>query len=218
MAGTSPRKRKSGEDRERERNSAALAEITTFVEEQGWRYCLIGGLAASYWGQPRSTNDVDLVLLAGFGGEEQFITPLTEAFATRIPDAVQFAKTNRVVLLQTREGVGIDVSLGGLPFEEEMLRRARIKEVLPGIRVRTATAEDIVVLKSVAGRPRDTDDIERIIATQGLKLDLKYIRHWLSGFSEVLDDVDLVDTFDATVVSVNDRIKKAPRGRHPRDK
>lgn len=97
-----------------------------------------------------------------------------------------------------------------------MLRRAKIKEVLPGVRVRTATAEDIVVMKSIAGRPRDVDDIERIIATQGKKLDAEYIRRWLAEFSEALPETDLVGFFESTVKSVDDRMKKAPRGKLPR--
>ncbi|MBC7817566.1 MAG: nucleotidyltransferase [Planctomycetaceae bacterium] len=211
MAG-SPRKQASGNDQERERNSAALAEIAAFLEKQGWQYCLIGGLAASYWGQPRSTKDVDLVLLTGIGDEERFIKPLTAAFHVRVAGADKFAMVSRVILLQTKAGVGIDVSLGALPFEEEMLRRAKIKEVLPGVRVRTATAEDIVVMKAIA----DVDDIERIIATQGRKLDAEYIRRWLTDFSEALSETDLVGFFESTVKSVDDRMKKAPRGKLPR--
>ncbi len=213
----SQRKQATGDAQERERNAAALAEITTFLEKQGWQYCLIGGLAASYWGQPRSTKDVDLVLLAGIGDEERFIKPLTAAFPVRVAGADKFAIVSRVVLLQTKSGVGIDVSLGALPFEEEMMRRAKIKEVLPGVRVRTATAEDVVVMKTIAGRPRDVDDIERIIATQGKKLDSAYIRCWLTEMSEALSETDLVGFFENTVRSVSDRMKKTPRGKLPRD-
>lgn len=217
MAGSPRKKRKSDREQEREWNAAALAEIVAFLKKQGWQYCLIGGLAASYWGQPRSTKDVDIVLLTGIGDEERFIKPLTTAFAARVAGADQFALTNRVILLQTKKGVGIDVSLGALPFEEEMLRRATVREVLPGVRVRIATPEDIVVMKSIANRPRDVDDIERIIAAQGKKLDADYIRHWLSDFSEFLSEIDLLDFFDRTVASVNERMKKTPRGRPPRE-
>lgn len=217
MAGSSRKKTKSNGDEERERNAAALAEIAEFLEEQGWKYCLIGGLAASYWGQPRNTKDVDVVLLTGIGDEDRFIKPLTKAFTTRMAGADRFALSSRVVLLQTKEGVGIDVSLGALPFEEEMLRRAKVHEVLPGVRVRTATAEDIVVMKAIAQRPRDVDDIERIIAVQGTKLNVDYIRHWLTDFEEVLSETDLLDFFDQTVASVNERMRKTPRGRPPRE-
>ena len=48
----------------------AAADLQTFCEAHGWRFCLIGGLALQRWGEPRETVDVDLTLLTGFGGEE----------------------------------------------------------------------------------------------------------------------------------------------------
>ena len=72
-------------------------------------------------------------------------------------------------------------------------------------------------MKAIAQRPRDVDDIERIIAVQGTKLDADYIRHWLTDFEEVLSETDLLDFFERTVASVNERMKKTPRGRPPRE-
>ena len=43
---------------------------------QGWRFCFIGGLAVQHWGRPRVTDDIDLTLLTGFGGEERFAEAL----------------------------------------------------------------------------------------------------------------------------------------------
>ena len=156
------------------------------------------------------------MLLTGLGDEKQFIQRLVKAFTLRVAGADQFAMTSRVLLLQSKQGIGIDVSLGALPFEVEMLRRATLEKVLPGIRVRTATAEDIVVMKTVAGRPRDVDDIERIIATQGKKLDTDYIRRWLNDLAEFYIESDLLGFFEQTLASVNERMKKAPRGKPPR--
>ena len=214
---SSQRRKTTGDDQEQQRNAAALTEAVEFLEKQGWQYCLVGGLAASHWGQPRSTQDVDLVLLTGLGDEKQFIQRLVKAFTLRVAGADQFAMTSRVLLLQSKQGIGIDVSLGALPFEVEMLRRATLEKVLPGIRVRTATAEDIVVMKTVAGRPRDVDDIERIIATQGKKLDTDYIRRWLNDLAEFYIESDLLGFFEQTLASVNERMKKAPRGKLPRE-
>jgi hypothetical protein len=38
-----------------------------------WEFCLIGGLAVQRWGEMRTTLDVDITLLTGFGREEEFI-------------------------------------------------------------------------------------------------------------------------------------------------
>jgi hypothetical protein len=96
----------------------AAAELQAVCQSQDWQFCFIGGLALQRWGEPRETVDVDLTLLTGFGGEEQFIQVLLEHFEGRIPDAGEFARQRRVLLLRSRKGVGLDIALGALPFEE----------------------------------------------------------------------------------------------------
>ena len=91
-------------------------ELQNFCDGQGWKCCLIGGIAVLRWGEPRVTRDVDLTLLTGFGMEEPFILALLARYPARIPDALSFARRNRILLLQSSEGVGIAVSLGALPF------------------------------------------------------------------------------------------------------
>ena len=59
-------------------------------------------------------------MLTGFGNEERFIELLLSAYPARIENAGAFALANRVLLLRTESGVGIDVSLGALPYEETM--------------------------------------------------------------------------------------------------
>src|SRR5437016_157791 len=96
---------------------AAAEEIQSFCQKQGWRFCFIGGLAVQRWGEPRLTQDADLTLLTGFGGEEKFVDPLLETFGPRRADAREFALISRVLLLQTADRVAIDIALGGFPFE-----------------------------------------------------------------------------------------------------
>ncbi len=93
-------------------------ELQSFCDQQGWNSCIIGGLAVLRWGEPRVTRDVDLTLLTGFGAEETFVSTLLAQYRARVADPTAFARKNRVLLLQTVEGVGIDISLGALPFEE----------------------------------------------------------------------------------------------------
>ncbi len=45
-----------------ERLIKIAADLLDFCEIQGWRVCVIGGLAVQRWGEPRLTRDVDLSL------------------------------------------------------------------------------------------------------------------------------------------------------------
>lgn len=141
----------------------AAAELQAVCQSQGWKFCFIGGLKLQRWGEPRETVDADLTLLTGFGGEEPFIQLLLQHFEGRIPDAAQFARERRVLLLRSRKGVGLDVALAALPFEELVVQRSSFFHYPPNIALRTCSAEDLVVLKAFAGRGQDWVDVEHII-------------------------------------------------------
>jgi len=163
----------------------AAFELQSVCQTQGWQFCFIGGLAQLRWGEPRETVDADLTLLTGFGGEEHFVQTLLAHFEGRIPDADAFALSRRVLLLRTRSGVGLDVSLAGLPYEELVVQRSSIFVYPPQVPLRTCSVEDLVVLKAFAGRGQDWVDIERLIVRQSGKLDWQYIRRQLQPLAEL---------------------------------
>ena len=163
----------------------AAAELQGLCEAQGWRFCVIGGLAVQRWGEPRETIDVDLTLLTGFGHEELYIHSLLEHFESRIPNPAAFALSQRVLLLRNRAGVGLDIALGGLPFEESAVARSDLF-VFPGnVSIRTCSAEDLMVMKAFAARPKDWLDIEGIIIRQTGHLDWTYILQQLKPLVEL---------------------------------
>lgn len=150
---------------------ALAATLDRFIVDRGWSGCIIGGVANLRWGEPRLTRDVDATIVTGFGTEAPYIEAMLAEFRPRIPDAAAFARENRVLLLESPEGIPLDIALGGLPFEEEVVARATRAELAPGIFVRTVSAEDLVVLKAFADRDRDWVDIAGITARQGPALD-----------------------------------------------
>ena len=112
----------------------AALRLQEFCRARDWRCCFIGGLAVQKWGEPRVTDDVDLTLFTGLGTETPFIDALLarDWVEPRIPGAREFAQTRRVLLLQTKGRVGIDVAMGAFPFEEEAVRRGQEITLLPG--------------------------------------------------------------------------------------
>lgn len=149
---------------------AAAAEIQHFLQRAAERYCFIGGIALQRWGEPRFTRDVDITLLCPYGAELQAVKPLLAAFVSRIPEAGAFATKHRVLLLNSENGIPIDVALGGIPFEERCVTRATDFD-FGEARLLTCSAEDLVVLKAFAGRPQDWVDIESIAVRQNRVLD-----------------------------------------------
>lgn len=163
-------------------------------EEQGIRFCYIGGLAVHRWGEVRMTQDVDATVLTGFGNEPAMIEKLWRDLTPRIADATQFAKLNRVVLGQSREEVPFDVSLSGLLYEEQVIARAQYREYARGISLRICEASDLVILKAFANRPRDWQDIRGILIRSGPALDWPLIDTELRKLVELKEEPEILST------------------------
>jgi hypothetical protein len=164
----------------------AALDLQQFFDVRRWRFCIIGGLAVVRWGEPRFTRDVDVTLLCPFGSEDEMSGPLLGAgYIGRISDARDFARKNRVLLLQTSNGVPIDIALGALPFEESVVERSSLFEFDDRCALRTCSAEDLIVLKLFAFRTRDLLDAESIVIRQRGSLDWVYIESNLEPLAEV---------------------------------
>lgn len=174
---------------------AVAADVQRIIAANEWAACIIGGLAVVRWGEPRLTHDVDVSLFAGFGSEERFARVLLQRFEPRISGAIEFAVANRVLLVQSSSGIPIDIALAGFPFEAEIIDRASDFEFVPGITLRTVSAEDLIVLKAFANRHRDWADIAGIVERQR-ELDWDAIVERLSPLANLKPDAKILIELD----------------------
>jgi predicted nucleotidyltransferase len=174
----------------------ALAAVTAWLRQADVPAAVIGGVAASLLGRPRVTKDVDLVALVEDDDVPDLLSLGTQHGITpRAEDAVAFAKVSRVLLLKHEpSGIEIDLSMATLPFEREVIERA-IERSIRGVVIRLATADDLVVMKAIALRPRDVADIEALLDTHP-HLDLERIRSYLRAFTEALETDDFSAEFE----------------------
>ena len=177
----------------------AAQDILRLLAARDVPACIIGGLAVQRWGEPRVTQDVDLTLLAPFGEEAQPVDLLLGAYRARERNARGFALKYRVLKLRAPDGVPIDVSLGALPFEIEVLERASRWRLSPTIDLVVCSAEDLIVYKLVASRPRDLLDVEGIVRLQWRDLDLARVRSRAREFAELLERRDLLAPFEGAL-------------------
>jgi predicted nucleotidyltransferase len=169
----------------------ALQSLLSEFNDQG---VIIGGIAVSLLGTPRYTADIDAVFLLSLSDIPRLLhTASTYGIEPRILDIEIFARKNRVLLLRhTASGIDIDLSLGVLPFEVEMVERSTAVTVGP-IKVRLPPPEDLIILKAVAHRPRDLVDIQTIAASHP-DIDKGRIQFWVEQFGDALDAPDLWET------------------------
>lgn len=164
-----------------------IAAVRKLMVKSGYRWMIIGGVAASLLGKPRFTADVDIVTRIDDENIAGFLKLAGRlGLNPRVKDAAGFARENRVLLLrQKKTGINIDISLALLPFEEEALKRCRSHKI-GNIIFYLPTPEDLIIFKAVAHRPQDIMDIREIVAGHP-NLDKKYIQRAVSEFARVLE-------------------------------
>jgi predicted nucleotidyltransferase len=178
-----------------------LSSLTRWFGDQKVEYAIIGGVAIGLVSQPRVTHDVDAVLWLDLDLANDFVeSGKPFGFEPRIPNPVEFARNSRVLLLHhQKSNIGIDLSLGVLPFEREMLDRSREMRVRE-LGLRVATPEDLVILKAVAHRTRDLIDIDNLLNVHR-DLDFTRIRYWVRQFADVLESPELVSNLEKLLKS-----------------
>ncbi len=172
---------------------AALQRLLSHFEERG---VIIGGVASSLLGKPRLTADLDAMLLLPVDEVPGLIeTALVEGLIPRTENIIEFARKHQVVLLRHPESsTNIDISLGILPFEEEVVARSIVFQVA-SLSIRLPTPEDLIILKAVAHRPVDMLDIQAIIKSNP-NLDRERIKDWVVQFAQALEMPEVWDDIE----------------------
>jgi hypothetical protein len=166
----------------------AVTKLLSAFDNQG---VVIGGVAVALIGRPRLTRDVDATVLCDFDQLELLLQlAATCDLHPRIVEAVEFARESRVVLfMHTPTQISVDVSLGVMPFEHEVVARAVIHQ-LGGIPVRLPTPEDLIIYKAVSHRLKDLQDVYDLIQINP-GIDRTRIRYWVQEFAAVLEMPEL---------------------------
>ena len=158
----------------------------------GLRWYLFGAQAALLHGAARLTADVDVTVDAGDTSVDAVVAALAACgILPRVSDPVAFAERTRVIpMSDSRSGMAVDLVLAGPGPEELFFERAEDR-VIEGVRIRVASAEDVVTMKLLAGRPKDVDDAVAILAAQEA-LDVGLVRETLRVLEQALARDDLL--------------------------
>jgi len=163
---------------------------------------VIGGIAVIARGVPRVTRDVDVAFSGAEVTLSGLLTDLDAAgIVPRIDDAIEFAAESQVLLSRhAKTGVDIDVSFAWLPFEMEAIAAAS-PAMLGAAQLPVAQPEDLVIYKTVAWRPQDQQDIERLLALHGARMNLARVRRHVQELGEAMEE-DRIRALDALILRV----------------
>lgn len=140
-------------------------------------------------GHNRVTQDIDALVLADLPEMQVLVDELSKVGITaRVPDWKAFMLANRMLLLRTSSHIDIDISWGILPFEVDMVAGAErmIDGLLP-----VPKTEDILVMKLVAGRSKDLDDV-RALVELGAEFDKTKVSSIVREMADALEDPQIL--------------------------
>jgi hypothetical protein len=164
-----------------------LIDAVEFLKDRGVDYALIGGLAASLRGQPRVTADVDMVIATDVDGALSLLNDVENSkFLPLFVDADEVVKKAFILPLRHRAaGVKLDMAIGLSGFEQQAIRRAELV-IIGDYEVAVATAEDLIVMKLLAGRAHDKQDVQGILISRGGQLDWQYCEQVAKELGEAI--------------------------------
>lgn len=144
-----------------------LADAARVFEARGIPFAVIGGLAVSLRGQPRMTVDVDLVIIADVDRALRLVAEIAATpFEPLFPGVEEVVARSFILPLRHRTtGIRVDVAIGMSGFEQQAVGRAA-PVTIGDVRVPVVAIEDLLVMKALAGRPQDEQDIHGLIAAQ----------------------------------------------------
>lgn len=175
-----------------------ISRLGTALEAKGIPYMLIGGQAVLVHGEPRLTQDVDVTMGVGPDRVQDLLDVCAALGLDPLPDRpVDFVRETFVLPAAAPEtGVRVDLIFSTTPYEAQAVKRALLVDV--GDReIPFATAEDLLLHKLFAGRPRDLEDAAGVVRRKGPDLDWTYLRAWARQFATIPGREDLLEQLDA---------------------
>lgn len=172
-----------------------LARLARGLDGAKLPYMIIGGQAVLLHGEPRLTRDVDVTIGAGLERLDDLLAAARGLGLRQLVDPSEFTRKTLVLPCEDpATGLRVDFILSFTPYEHAAIARAQRVSV-GGAEVRFATAEDLVVHKILAGRPRDLEDVRGILR-KTRSLDAVAIRAALRDLGEAIGE-PLPDRFEA---------------------
>jgi hypothetical protein len=166
--------------------SELLERLARTLEALRIPYLITGSMATIAYGEPRFTNDIDVVvrlashqvdeLCRAFPAEEFYIS--REAVADAVAHRAQFN------VLHPTSGLKIDVIVADdSEFNQARFSRARSLRIAAGRDVTFASPEDVIIKKLVFNREGGSEkhlrDISGVLKIMGDEIDRAYIERWV---------------------------------------
>ncbi|MBM3342921.1 MAG: hypothetical protein FJY56_12535 [Betaproteobacteria bacterium] len=156
-----------------------LARLAGELDAARLPYMIIGGQAVLVHGEPRLTRDIDITVGATTAELDAVLQAARNAgLHPLVENPIDFVRDTWVLpCSDEKTDIRVDLMFSFTTYEREAMTRA-VTITIGNRPVRIATAEDLVILKILAGRPRDLEDA-RTVLLKNPQLDHDYVARCL---------------------------------------
>jgi hypothetical protein len=179
---------------------AFLRQLTSALHRHGIQYMLVGSMASSFHGEPRSTRDIDIVIECGSVEMAGFLRDITDLgwYVSEHAAAEAVRSRSMFNLVDPASGWKADLIVRkDRPFSREEFTRRSPAPVLgeSAALLPVASAEDTILTKLEWHRATDSTqqmrDAAGIAALRARSLDLAYLRRWSDelGLRDLLERI-----------------------------
>ncbi len=162
-----------------------LRYVTHIIEDMGLRYFVTGSTATIFYGEPRFTNDIDVVVELSESRIADFCRrfPPDEFYVSE--PAAHEAVLNRTQfnIIHPASGMKVDVIVPALSaFNESRFARVRRLHIAENLDAYFTSPEDAIIKKMdyyrEGGSEKHLRDIAGVLKTSRDAIDMAYITRW----------------------------------------
>lgn len=171
-----------------ENEKELLLWVTKKLKEKKIPYALTGSIASSFWGIPRSTHDIDIVITLRLDDVGKLEKIFKRGFYIDLENARKsISNLQGFNIIHAQTGLKIDFWPLKQGKYQKLAFEKRIKTKVYGQEISIFSAEDIIISKLLwykeSKSERHLDDIRGILATVGEKINRRYIENWINELS-----------------------------------
>ncbi len=164
-------------------------------------YVIIGGIAASLLGAPRTTIDVDIVLILSPADVERAVRICQQQGFEPGRDAVNRIQAGRAVKFTFGQRFSIDLRMASFRLDYAAIQRATAIPLF-GYPLRIATPEDLIVYKLARWEAIDREDVRHLVQVYRESLDSSYIETQARWLEQEADLPGLVERWHSLLGGV----------------
>jgi len=164
-----------------------LKHLVATLESHGIPYLITGSMATIAYGEPRLTNDVDVVVLLTPGQLPAFCGafPEPEFYCSAEAAARAVRQHFQFNILHRESGLKADIIVAGdSEFDRSRLARGVRLLAGPGFEATFAAPEDVILKKleyfREGGSEKHLRDIVGVLKVQGDRIDRAYLDRWIA--------------------------------------